>query len=71
MDKRRAPANKNNANSNLLMMSQNKEKQQTIPSQTPGEMDDDHFGMDYMIMEVSDHTKKNLIPNCFGVYRPT
>ena len=73
MEKKREPNKKHDQdNINLLLMSQNKGKAETTtPGKTPGELEDDRWGQDYMIMEVSEHTKQNLIPNCFGVYRPT
>ena len=55
----------------LLMNSRaNQGGAKTTPGQIAKEMEDEQDNQDYLIMEVSEHTRQNLIPNCFGVYRP-
>ena len=58
IDKKRIPNQKNHQdNIDLLMMGQSKGKADTTPGKTPGELEDDRYGQDYMIMEVSEHTR--------------
>ena len=72
IEKKRAPGKQKQETTDLLSMSQaNQKGKGNKDGQTPGEGDEHKNEEDYMVMEVSDHTRHNLIPNCFGVYRPT